>query len=267
MFDTHAHLDGPEFSDDLEETLLRARKAGVEKIFIPSICRKNLSQLTRLCLEHPGFLYPMIGLHPENIFDEDYHVALDRMEELLEESLNPVPSPGTPTYIAVGEVGLDFYWDASHKEEQTEVLERQIQWAVRYDLPLMIHVRNAHQELMQIMEKHRNQQLAGVFHCFTGTAEEARDLLSFPNFCLGIGGVLTFKKSKLPETVKKAIPLDRIVLETDAPYMAPTPFRGKRNESAYVTEVAKKLAEIYNTTLAEIDSKTSKNALNIFRKV
>lgn len=267
MFDTHAHLDGTEFAEDLEETLLRARNAGVEKIFIPSICRKDLPAVIRLSLAHPGFLYPMIGLHPENIFDEDYHVALDRMEELLQESLNPIPSPGTPTFIAVGEVGLDFYWDDTHKAEQLEVFEQQIQWAVRYQLPLMIHARNAHHELLQLMEKYRDRQLTGVFHCFTGTPEEATQLLSFPGFCLGIGGVLTFKKSKLPETIMQAIPLHRIVLETDSPYMAPTPFRGKRNESAYLVEVGKKLADIFHTTLDDIDTQTSRNALKIFRKV
>jgi TatD DNase family protein len=267
MLDTHAHLDGPEFVEDLDATIERAKKNGVEKIFIPCICRKDLSNLVRICNSHPGFLYPMIGLHPENIFDEDYHVALDRMEELLEESLNPTPSPGTPTFIAVGEVGLDFYWDDSHKSEQIEVFESQIQWAIRYNLPLMIHSRNAHHELVHIMDKYKDKNLTGVFHCFTGTAEEAQDLLKYEGFCLGIGGILTFKKSRLPETVKNAIPLNRIVLETDSPYMAPTPFRGNRNESAYVIEVGKKLADIFGISFEQIDAQTTKNALKIFRKV
>jgi TatD DNase family protein len=209
----------------------------------------------------------MIGLHPENIMDEDYEVALDCMEERLEESLNPTPSPGTPTFIAVGEVGLDFYWDTTYKEKQLDAFERQITWAIKYDLPLMIHARNAHAELISIMKKYAAKNLTGVFHCFTGTEEEAHDLLSFPGFYLGIGGVATFKKSTLPTTIKNAIPLERIVLETDAPYMAPTPYRGKRNESAYVVEVGKKLAEIFDTTLEDIDAITTKNALKIFTKV
>ena len=267
MIDTHSHLDGPEFKDDLDEVILRAKNAGVEQIFVPAINRKDLSHLLRVCNAYPQYLYPMIGLHPENITDEDYHVALDLLEERLEESLNPTPSPGTPTYIAIGEVGLDFYWDDTHKAEQIEVFEKQIEWAIKYDLPLMIHSRNAHAELMALMEKHRSYQLSGVFHCFTGTEEEAHDLLSFPNFCLGIGGVLTFKKSKLPEVISKAVPLERIVLETDSPYMAPTPHRGKRNESAYVVEVGKRLAEIFNTTFDDICHKTTQNALKIFRKV
>ncbi|MBQ9641329.1 MAG: TatD family hydrolase [Bacteroidaceae bacterium] len=267
MIDTHSHLDGPEFQEDLGEVIQRAKEAGVEKIFVPAICRKDLSYMVQTCNAYPDYLYPMIGLHPENIMDEDYHVALDLLEERLQESLNPTPSPGTPTFIAIGEVGLDFYWDTTHKAEQKEVFERQIQWAVKYQLPLMIHSRNAHPELMALMEKYRGEQLSGVFHCFTGTAEEARDLLSFPNFCLGIGGVLTFKKSALPAVVSQAVPLERIVLETDSPYMAPTPHRGKRNESAYIIEVEKKLAELFNTTTEDIDKKTTQNALKIFRKV
>ncbi len=267
MIDTHAHIDGPEFSEDLEETIQRAKDAGIEKIFVPAICRKDLSHLIAICNAHPGFLYPMIGLHPENIMDEDYEVALDRMEERLEESLNPTPSPGTPTFIAVGEVGLDFYWDATYKEKQLDAFERQITWAIKYDLPLMIHARNAHAELISIMKKYAAKNLTGVFHCFTGTEEEAHDLLSFPGFYLGIGGVATFKKSTLPTTIKNAIPIERIVLETDTPYMAPTPYRGKRNESAYVVEVGKKLAEIFDTTLEDIDAITTKNALKIFTKV
>ena len=267
MIDTHAHIDGTEFSDDLEETIQRAKEMGVEKIFVPAICRKDLSHLIEVCNAHPDFLYPMIGLHPENILDEDHEVALDRMEERLEESLNPSPSPGTPTFIAVGEVGLDFYWDDSYKEKQLDAFERQIAWAVKYNLPLMIHARKAHSELINIMKKYANKNLTGVFHCFTGTKEEAHDLLSFPGFCLGIGGVATFKKSVLPTTIKNAIPLERIVLETDAPYMAPPPYRGKRNESAYIVEVGKKLADIFDTTLENIDCITTKNALKIFTKV
>ena len=267
MIDTHSHLDGSEFNDDLDEVILRAKNAGVERIFVPAICRKELSHLLRVCNAYPQYLHPMIGLHPENIMDEDYHVALDLLEERLEESLNPIPSPGTPTYIAIGEVGLDFYWDDTHKAEQMEVFEKQIGWAIKYNLPLMIHSRNAHTELMTLMEKYRDKQLSGVFHCFTGTEEEAQELLSFPNFCLGIGGVLTFKKSKLPEVISKAVPLERIVLETDSPYMAPTPHRGKRNESAYLIEVGKKLAEVFKTTFEAVDKKTTQNALKIFRNV
>ena len=256
MIDTHAHIDGPEFADDLEAVIQRAKDAGVERIFVPGICLKDTPHLLEVCQAHPGYLYPMIGLHPENIMDEDYHQALDQLERMIDEST-----------IAIGEVGLDFYWDATYKQEQIEVFEHQIQWAKKYGLPLMIHSRNAHQELMEVMERHRDSNLCGVFHCFTGTEDEARDLLSFPNFMLGVGGVLTFKKSTLREVVKNAVPLSRIVLETDSPYMAPVPNRSKRNESAYGRCVAEKLAEIYNTDFDIIVHQTTENALKVFKKV
>lgn len=263
MIDTHAHLDGPEFAEDLEAVIQRAKEAGVKRIFVPGICLNGTPHLLDVCKAHPNYLYPMIGLHPENIMDEDYHHALDQLKQILQQSQQAAPSP----IIAIGEVGLDFYWDDTHKAEQLEVFERQIQWAEHYDLPLMIHSRNAHAELMSIMERHRASQLRGVFHCFTGTVEEARDLLSFPNFMLGIGGVLTFKKSTLMDVVQKAIPLTRIVLETDAPYMAPVPNRGKRNESAYVRLVAEKLAEVFDTDLDKIVLQTTENTAKVFTKV
>ena len=256
MIDTHAHIDGAEFADDLEAVIHRAKEAGVRKIFVPGICLKDTPHLLEVCKTHPNFLHPMIGLHPENIMDEDYHAALDQLEQLIDD-----------TTIAIGEVGLDLYWDSTHKSEQMEVFDHQIQWAEKYGLPLMIHSRNAHAELMQLMEKHRTSNLSGVFHCFTGTEEEARDLLSFPGFMLGIGGVLTFKKSTLREVVKNTIPLSRIVLETDSPYMAPVPNRGKRNESAYIKFVAEKLAEVYDTNFDKIVLQTTENALKVFKKV
>lgn len=258
MIDTHAHIDGPEFADDLDEVIIRAQEAGVRKIFVPGICLKDTPHLLEVCQAYPDYLHPMLGLHPENILDEDYHQALDKLENLLRT---------TSSVIAIGEVGLDFYWDDTHKQKQLEVLEQQIQWAERYDLPLMIHSRKAHAELMDIMERHRGSQLSGVFHCFAGTEDEARDLLSFPNFMLGIGGILTFKKSTLPEVVANAIPLSRIVLETDAPYMAPVPNRGKRNESAYVKLVAEKLATIFQQDMDTIVHQTTENALKVFKKV
>lgn len=256
MIDTHAHIDGPEFAEDLEAVIQRAKDAGVEKIFVPGICRKDTPHLLEVCQAHLNYLYPMIGLHPENIMDEDYHQALDQLERMIDEST-----------IAIGEVGLDLYWDASYKQEQIEVFEHQVRWAEKYGLPLMIHSRNAHSELVEVMERHRESNLSGVFHCFTGTEDEARELLTFPNFMLGIGGVLTFKKSTLRDVVKNAVPLSRIVLETDSPYMAPVPNRGKRNESAYVRCVAEKLAEIYNTDFDNIVLQTTENTLKVFKKV
>lgn len=266
MIDTHAHIDGTEFAEDLEAVIQRAKDAGVEKIFVPGICLKDTSHLLEVCQAHPDYLYPMIGLHPENIMDEDFHQALNSLENFLIDEM-PQSAHSPHSIIAIGEVGLDFYWDDTHKNEQIEVFEHQVRWAEKYNLPLMIHSRSAHKELMEVMERHRASNLSGVFHCFTGTEEEAHDLLTFPNFMLGIGGVLTFKKSTLREVVKNAIPLSRIVLETDSPYMAPVPNRGKRNESAYIRYVAEKLAEIYDTNFDNIVLQTTKNTLKVFKKV
>lgn len=257
LIDTHSHLDTEDFVDDLEETLQRAKDARVGKILIPGICLKDTPHLISVCKSHPDYLYPMIGLHPENIMDEDYHHALAELEKMI------IPSGA----IAIGEIGLDLYWDDTHKAEQIDAFETQIGWAEKYDLPLMIHCRNAHKEMMEILSRHDKNKLSGVFHCFTGTEEEACELLTFPNFKLGIGGVLTFKKSNLPNVIEKAVPLSRIVIETDSPYMAPTPNRGKRNESAYVKFVAEKLSEIFNTDFNDIAQKTTANTAEVFKKL
>ena len=264
MIDTHSHIDASEFTDDLDATIKRARQAGIEKIFVPSICNADMPRLLSVCSSYPGYLYPMIGLHPENIMDEDYHTVLQYMEQQLQKSFS---DPTAPQFIAVGEVGLDLYWDDTHLTEQLEVFKTQIQWAKKYHLPLMIHCRKAHSQLISLMRKCGCEELTGVFHCFTGTEQEAHELLSFPGFCLGIGGVLTFKKSKLPEVVQSCIPLNRIVLETDSPYMAPVPHRGSRNESAYIVEVAKTLSQLFDISVSIIDQITTENALKIFRKV
>lgn len=269
MIDTHSHIDATEFADDIESTISRAKEAGVEKIFVPGICKADTPHLLQICDKHAGYLYPMIGLHPENITDEDWHEALDTLEDTLAERLkheNDGTQPEHAPVIAIGEIGLDLYWDDTHKEEQIEVLERQIGWAKKYSLPLMLHTRNAHREMMDVLNKHRDDNLSGVFHCFTGTEEEAGEMLSFPGFMLGIGGVLTFKKSSLRETVKNAIPLSRIVLETDSPYMAPVPHRGQRNESAFVKNVADMLAGIFDCDFNEIVHQTSENTIKVFPK-
>ena len=164
-------------------------------------------------------------------------------------------------------VGLDFYWDDTFRTEQIAVFERQVEWALQYHLPLMIHAREAHDDIVKVIEKYHDGSLTGVFHCFAGDERQACQLLEFPGFCLGIGGVLTFKKSTLPVVLKKQVPLERIVLETDAPYLAPVPFRGKRNEPAFVIETAKRLALVYETTPEEVEKVTTDNALRLFPKI
>ncbi len=256
LIDTHAHIDGEEFDDDRSEVIDRAKQAGVSSIFIPNVNLQGVDKMLQVCAQYPGYLYPMVGLHPEDV-DANFHEALDALEQLLVDD-NP--------FLAIGEVGLDFYWDTTFKTQQLEAFETQVQWAVKYQLPLMIHCRSANKELVDVMEKYQSSALTGVFHCFTGNEDEARRLLAFDGFALGIGGVLTFKKSKLPDVLLHHVPLDRIVLETDSPYMAPVPHRGKRNESAFVLQVAKCLAELYGVEEKVVEDTTTHNAIKIFKK-
>lgn len=257
IIDTHSHLDVDKFAEDLQDVVARAKEAGINKVLIPNINAETLQNILTLCKAHPNYLYPMIGLHPEDV-KEDYKLVLDAMEKQLRI---------TNDYIAVGEIGIDLYWDDTYREQQLDAFDTQVKWAEKYGLPLMIHTRNAHKEVVEIMSSNHYNNIKGIFHCFTGSAEEAQELLSFDNFMIGIGGVLTFKKSTLPDVVKTTIPLDRVVLETDSPYMAPVPHRGKRNESAFVVEVARKLSEIYDCTYDEVCKQTTSNALAIFDKI
>ncbi len=256
MIDTHTHIDGEEFDDDRDLAIQRAREAGVEKIFVPAIDLKSVGTVLATCRRYPGYAYPMIGLHPEEV-KADWREVLARMKPMLD-------APDHP-FIAIGEVGLDFYWSRDYEAEQLEAFEEQVRWAAEYRLPLMIHCRKAQNEMVAILKRHERELLrGGVFHCFTGNAHEAAQLLEFERFALGIGGVLTFKKSHLPEVLPGAVPLDRIVVETDSPYMAPVPMRGKRNESAYVALVLRRLAEAYGVDEAEADRQTTLTAERIF---
>lgn len=254
MIDTHSHIYGPEFDDDREDVIRRAKDAGVECILLPNINSESIRPMLELCRQYPGYCFPMMGLHPEDVRD-DYEDVLASMWQELQ-----APHP----YIAIGEVGLDFYWDETWREQQLDAFERQVCWARDLHLPLVIHCRKAHRELVDIMERHRDERLTGVFHCFGGSADEASELLSFPGFVLGIGGVLTYKKSTLPEALRD-VPLERVVIETDAPYLAPVPHRGKRNESAFSLHTLQRLATLYDRTPEEVDNMTSETAKRIFR--
>ncbi len=256
MIDTHTHIDGEEFAEDRALAVQRAKEAGVEKVFVPAIDLKSVSSVLQTCRQFPGYAYPMIGLHPEEV-KADWRNQLAQMKPMLDDSSHP--------FIAIGEVGLDYYWSREFEAEQLQAFEEQVEWAAEYDLPLMIHCRKAQNEMVHILKRHEKELVrGGVFHCFTGNEKEAEQLLQFDNFVLGIGGVLTFKKSHLPE-VLAGIPIDRIVIETDSPYMAPVPMRGKRNESAYVAFVLNRIAEIYGISEDEADRRTTANALRIFR--
>ncbi|MBR7086707.1 MAG: TatD family hydrolase [Prevotella sp.] len=260
MIDTHAHIDGEEFRDDLADVLQRAREAGVEKIFVPAIDLNSSKNILELCRQHPDFLYPMVGLHPEEV-RHDWREQLARIKSLL---APPPPRTPAPPIISIGEVGLDFYWSREFEQEQLDAFEEQVRWSVETRLPLMIHCRKAQNEMVKILRKYENDLPGGVFHCFTGNPIEARELLTFEHFVLGIGGVLTFKKSHLPDDLPAAVPLDRIVLETDSPYMAPVPHRGKRNEPAFVAHVLHRLAEAYGVTPEEVERQTNDNVSRVF---
>ena len=278
MIDSHCHLDGEEFAEDLEEVVLRAKEAGVTKVLVPAIDLKSCHSVLNLCERYPDFCLPMLGLHPEEV-RPDWSDVLSTIHS----SFFPLPSPGDAHHvqcsmfnvqcsmfnspIAIGEVGLDFYWSREFEQEQLSAFEEQVRWSVDLQLPLMIHCRKAQNELVAILKKYKGQLPGGVFHCFTGNEIEARELLQFDNFVLGIGGVLTFKKSPLPEVLPKVVPIERIVLETDAPYMAPVPHRGKRNEPAFVREVLMRLAEAYHLSTEETDYITTQNTLRIFDRV
>ena len=260
MIDTHAHIDGEEFRDDLADVLQRAREAGVEKIFVPAIDLNSSKNILELCRQHPDFLYPMVGLHPEEV-RHDWREQLAKIKSLLAPSHPRTP---VPSIISIGEVGLDFYWSREFEQEQLDAFEEQVRWSVETRLPLMIHCRKAQNEMVKILRKYEKDLPCGVFHCFTGNQIEARELLSFERFVLGIGGVLTFKKSHLPEDLPAAVPLDRIVLETDCPYMAPVPHRGQRNEPAFVAHVLHRLAEAYGVTPEEVERQTNDNVRRVF---
>lgn len=255
FIDTHSHIYGPEFDEDRNKVILRAKEAGVDGVLLPNINAETIQPMLDLCKAYPGYVYPMMGLHPEDLTD-DYQRVLDEMHTLLLQ-------PGSP-YIAVGEVGLDYYWDKSRYDEQQVAFDQQVKWAVETGLPLMIHSRSAHRELVDIVKSHKQDNLTGVFHCFGGTREEAEELLSFDGFVLGIGGVLTYKKSTLPEVLRE-VPLSRIVVETDAPYLAPVPCRGKRNEPSFALHTVKRLAEVYGVSVDEVMKQTNDNVKRVFK--
>ena len=244
--DTHCHLDGEEFAEDRDAVVQRAREAGCSHIFLPAIDAASCKTVLDVCNQYPSYCYPMLGLHPEEV-KADWRSQLLAISNLLLANTHH-PSPITQHPIAIGEIGLDYYWSREFEQEQLEAFEEQVKWAVELQLPLMIHCRKAQNELVVILKRYAKDLPGGVFHCFTGNEQEARQLLEFDRFVLGIGGVLTFKKSHLPEVLPACVPLERIVLETDAPYMAPVPQRGQRNESAFIRHVITRLAEAYGVT-------------------
>lgn len=253
IVDSHSHLFLEEFSEDLPQVIERARAAGVSHIFMPNIDSSTIEPMLTVCRNYEGYCFPMIGLHPTSV-DRNYEKQLAVVAEYLER---------TSEFVAVGEIGLDLYWDKTYLEEQLQAFDRQIRWALEYQLPVVIHCRDAFEYIYKVLAPYKNTSLTGVFHSFTGTSDEAKKMREFPGFKIGINGVVTFKKSSLPEVLKH-IPLECIVLETDSPYLTPAPHRGKRNESAYLENTLMKVAEIYGECADIVSEKTSENALKLF---
>ncbi|MCQ2341122.1 MAG: TatD family hydrolase [Paludibacteraceae bacterium] len=259
MIDTHAHIDDPQYQDHLDDFIRLQQQAGVEAIIVPGVDETNIDAVWQTCQQYPNYLYPAIGLHPENI-REDWQTQLATIHSKLSAAFNFQLS--TFNYYAIGEIGLDYHFDTTYKAEQQAALRKQLHWAVQYDLPAILHVRDATEDALAVL-KEFTPSLRGVMHCWSGSEEVAREIVNMGLY-LGIGGIITFKNCKLREHLG-SIPLERLVLETDAPYMAPVPHRGERNESRWIAYVIDELSRIYGVAPAEIDRVTTQNAKTLFR--
>ena len=253
FIDTHSHLYSEQFENDRTIAINEAIALGVDTILLPNISSKYTNNLLQLCNQFPENCFPMMGLHPCDVSEENFDSEMQHVEIEL----------ATNKYIAVGEIGLDLYWDKTKIEVQKRAFIHQIKLAKKYQIPIAIHVREAFDEAIEIVESLNDNTLRGVFHCFTGSIVEAKRVIDLKDFYLGIGGVVTFKNSGLDQTIKE-ISLKNLILETDSPYLAPVPFRGKRNESKYLTKIAEKIAEIKNMTINEIAEITTANAKKLF---
>ena len=253
LIDTHCHLYIEDFNADIDSVIVRARASGIKKFYFPSIDSEVTAAMMALEEKYPDEFFAMMGLHPCSV-KENYKEELGKVEQWLSKR----------KFVAVGEIGLDFFWDKTYAKEQYEAFELQMKWALEREMPIVIHTRNAMQETLERVKPFAAKGLCGIFHCFSGSYESAKQIIDM-NFFLGIGGVLTYKNAGLPVALEK-IGLENMVLETDAPYLSPVPFRGKRNESAYVKYTAEKLAEVKKVTVEEVAAITTANAEKIFAK-
>ncbi len=250
MLDTHCHIDDEQYAEGFDAFIAEQKAAGVEAILVPGVGLRSLETVPAVCARYPEYLFPAMGLHPEEV-REDW-------EEIISQLIAHSPEH----LIAIGEIGLDYHFDVTYKEEQKLAFRRQLDWALQLNLPVMVHSRDATEDMLIILNEYAPKGLRGVMHCFSGSHEVAEQYIKL-GLCLGIGGVITFKNAKLAEHLQ-GIPLERIVLETDAPWMAPTPYRGKRNEPAWMIYVAAKLAEVYSVSVEEIIQQTTRNARELF---
>ena len=253
FIDTHTHLFASEFDNDIDIVIKNALDNGISKMLLPNIDSTTTTKMLQLCDKYPYNCYPMVGLHPCSIKKDNLEKEISHVEQMLSQN----------KFIAVGEIGLDLYWDKSTLDLQKIAFESQIELAKKYKLPIAIHVRDSFDEAIEIVERLNDYNLSGVFHCFTGNLEEAQRIINLKKFYLGIGGVVTFKNGGINKIINQ-VSLDRIILETDSPYLSPTPFRGTRNESKYLLNIAHKMAELYNIDIEDIAKKTTKNAIDLF---
>jgi TatD DNase family protein len=252
LIDSHTHIFLEEFDSDRDIVIHRAREAGVRMFFLPNINVESVEHVNRLSEQYPDCCYPMMGLHPTSV-----KTGFQRDLEVIKAGLN------TRKYIAIGEIGIDLYWDKTFLKEQIFAFEEQLLWSIELDLPVVIHTREAFPQVFESLHKIGVNKLRGVFHSFGGAREELEEILACKNFMIGINGVITYKKATFRDYLP-LFPLERIILETDAPYLTPTPFRGKRNEPAYLVHVAEKLAEVYGVSVEKIAEVTSENAKKLF---
>lgn len=250
LIDTHAHIYTENMLNDAEEIINRAKQAGVSKILMPNIDANSIQDMLHLFKTYPNYCYPMLGLHPCDVKD------------FFKEELKLIFSQYTDDYVAIGEIGLDLHWDKTSLNRQIEALSYQVDFALSKDLPISVHVREAFPEILNFLESYRGKGLRGVIHCFTGNIEEAEKCIDLGLY-LGIGGVLTFKNSGVDKTIAN-VGLEHLILETDSPYLAPTPYRGKNNEPSYLPLIAKRLAEVKNVSIEEVAQQTTANANNLF---
>ena len=254
LIDTHTHLFSNKFDSDRTEMIQRAIDAGVSRMYLPNISMDTTADMNAVVAQFPKHCFPMIGLHPCHV-DEGFQAEVDHVATEL----------ASGRYVAVGETGLDYHWDVTFKDLQKEALRQQIAMAKKYQLPIVLHTRESFDDTYELIAEQNDETLSGVFHCFSGTVEDAHRVSELGGFYIGIGGVATFKKTTHIDVLPK-VPIELIVLETDAPYLAPTPYRGKRNESAYLAHVAERVAEIIGVPVAELAEKTTANALELYKE-
>ena len=253
LVDTHTHLYSSQFDEDRDQVIAHSFEKGVEKMLLPNIDLSSIQGMLNLVQKYPNICYPMIGLHPCSV-DENVEKVLTEVESYL------IPNHN---FIAIGEIGIDLYWDKTFVYQQVKAFEIQINWAKKHNLPIVIHARDSFDEIFEILDRLNDEKLRGVFHCFTGDLSQANKIINYGGFKLGIGGVVTFKKSGLDQVLKN-ISLEHLILETDSPYLAPSPHRGKRNQSSYIPLIAEKLSSIYGISEQEIAIATTLNAMNLF---